>query len=489
MALYGGTATHDGNGVVTLSLDSVAYELGEAIASAQICLYRTVDVEGVWRYYKLQASTLATPSVPTTNPPTGWTDTEPTYTSGSTNSLYFTDLTLLSDGTWSYSPVSLSSSYEAAKQAYNKAVAAAKTATDYINFSTEDGLVVGDMNEDTLGNNVRIKSNSVDIRNSSTVFASFAAKLLELGKNAVDAVIEFCDGQAKLSVETQEGYSGDVTTATLSGENTTLFGSKTSSVFARYIRGLTASGVEAGKGDTAVTMQTYRAGVDVDANADIVGRHQAQVRIWASDVMKRLADTGLNQYASSEFDLTPTEIYGLTDYLRLTSRYDTTFDVVGGQLKLDATDLTFNSVNHIETSMPIRQHFRCCSCSTALTLGTSAKKVTLGTTQNYSTTLTEASGGGIKCTKAGAVMVSGTVYATGMTAGNALIAQIYKGTSELPLASAQTGTKQYVACHVSTRTILVNAGDVIYLYAYNMNAATGTVNADARTQLTVTYVS
>lgn len=94
-------------------------------ASAHITLSFVVDVEAYYRYYLLQASTLAKPSKPTTNPPSdSWTDSEPTYTAGSTNSLYFVDLTVFSDGTWSYSEVSLSSSYEAAKEAYNKAVAA-----------------------------------------------------------------------------------------------------------------------------------------------------------------------------------------------------------------------------------------------------------------------------------------------------------------------------------------------------------------------------
>ena len=65
------------------------------------------------------------PSKPTANPPGGsWVKTEPSYTSGSTNSLYFTDLTVFTDASFSYSDVSLSSSYEAAKAAYNKAMAA-----------------------------------------------------------------------------------------------------------------------------------------------------------------------------------------------------------------------------------------------------------------------------------------------------------------------------------------------------------------------------
>lgn len=99
------------------------------IAQAQITLSCVVDVEATYRYYLLQSSTLSKPSKPTANPPTGsWNDTEPTYTAGSTNSLYFVDLTVFSDGTFAYSAVSLSSSYEAAKAAYNKAQSAQTTA-------------------------------------------------------------------------------------------------------------------------------------------------------------------------------------------------------------------------------------------------------------------------------------------------------------------------------------------------------------------------
>lgn len=97
-----------------------------AKAQASITISRIVDIESVTRYYLLQSSTAATPSVPTASPPGGsWVTTEPEYTSGSTNTLYFVDRTVFTNGSFSYSAVSKSSSYEAAKAAYNKAVAAA----------------------------------------------------------------------------------------------------------------------------------------------------------------------------------------------------------------------------------------------------------------------------------------------------------------------------------------------------------------------------
>lgn len=90
-------------------------------ASAQITISKVIDVYAVYRYYKLQSSTLAKPAKPTANPPSGWSDTEPAYVSGSTNTLYFVDCNVYSDKSFSFSEVSKSSSYEAAKDAWNKA--------------------------------------------------------------------------------------------------------------------------------------------------------------------------------------------------------------------------------------------------------------------------------------------------------------------------------------------------------------------------------
>ena len=98
-------------------------------ASAAITLSSIRDLQSCTRYYLLQSSTSAKPAKPTANPPGGnWVTAEPTYTSGSTNSLYFCDLNVFSDSSFAYSDVSLSSSYEAAKAAYNKAVTAQATA-------------------------------------------------------------------------------------------------------------------------------------------------------------------------------------------------------------------------------------------------------------------------------------------------------------------------------------------------------------------------
>ena len=114
-------------------------------AKAEITISRIVDIDHVTTYYLLQSSTVAAPTKPTTNPPGGkWQTTEPSYTAGSTNTLYFVDLTVLTNGSYSYSAVSKSSSYEAAKVAYNKAQNAQNTA-DSANDKI-DNLEVGGRN-------------------------------------------------------------------------------------------------------------------------------------------------------------------------------------------------------------------------------------------------------------------------------------------------------------------------------------------------------
>lgn len=91
-------------------------------ASANITLFHIIDIDSVIIYYLLQSSTANPPAKPTTDPPGGsWTTTEPTYTEGSTDTLYTVTETKYSDGSFEYTPVSKSTAFEAAKAAYNKA--------------------------------------------------------------------------------------------------------------------------------------------------------------------------------------------------------------------------------------------------------------------------------------------------------------------------------------------------------------------------------
>lgn len=85
-----------------------------------------------------------------------------------------------------------------------KANEAAKTATNYMNF-TNNGLVIGNMQTNTLGRNVLIDLDSVDIRNNTTVLASFGESLIELGKNSARSMIELCGSVGVIKCENTSG--------------------------------------------------------------------------------------------------------------------------------------------------------------------------------------------------------------------------------------------------------------------------------------------
>lgn len=103
------------------------------LAMAEITISFERDIASVHRFYKISASS-STPADWTSSQVSnfiskgtivsGWSLTEPAYDNSTTNSLYFFDLTVFSDDTYNKSNISKSSSYEAAKQAYEEALAA-----------------------------------------------------------------------------------------------------------------------------------------------------------------------------------------------------------------------------------------------------------------------------------------------------------------------------------------------------------------------------
>jgi phage-related protein len=102
------------------------------IASDQITLTDLTDVSGTVIYYISQDSTLTPPVKPTVKEPNGWTTTEPSYTNGSDTSLYFANRTDWSNGEFTWSDVSTSSSYEAAKSAWEQSATTATKLTSYV---------------------------------------------------------------------------------------------------------------------------------------------------------------------------------------------------------------------------------------------------------------------------------------------------------------------------------------------------------------------
>ena len=83
-----------------------------------------------------------------------------------------------------------------------------------------NGLVIGNLTASSLGRNILIDSDSVDIRNGSTVLASYGDNYVYLGKGSVGSRISFCNdkfimrlnesdftmtGNTKLNLTSQHG--------------------------------------------------------------------------------------------------------------------------------------------------------------------------------------------------------------------------------------------------------------------------------------------
>lgn len=98
---------------------------------------------------------------------------------------------------------------------------AAKTATNFMEFTSGTGLQIGDKTNGTWkGFRSRITSTAFEILNEAgTAVASYGRKLIQLGKDSVDAVIELCGGKGSIKHENVGVYGETKSTLTVNGVN------------------------------------------------------------------------------------------------------------------------------------------------------------------------------------------------------------------------------------------------------------------------------
>lgn len=116
----------------------------------QITIKKERSISSTTWYYLLQPSNASAPdSTNYGNPPptysttgySGWSNIEPTYVVGDDRVLYVMVQTLYSDGTFSYSTPSISSSYEAAKDAYDEIVQAESVIEQFEELGLKKGYI------------------------------------------------------------------------------------------------------------------------------------------------------------------------------------------------------------------------------------------------------------------------------------------------------------------------------------------------------------
>ena len=150
----------------------------EILGSDTISLASVTDIQGIYRFYHLGPDK---PEVPASYPPsdTVWSRTEPEYTLGNTDNLYYVDCTVFVNLSFSYGLVQLSSDYEASKKVYADALA-----------RIDNAVKVTDNQISTAKDAIRteVSEKYYDKENLDSQFGEISTKL-EQTKNSVN--IEF----------------------------------------------------------------------------------------------------------------------------------------------------------------------------------------------------------------------------------------------------------------------------------------------------------
>lgn len=107
---------------------------------------------------------------------------------------------------------------------------ASKTASSYLAYDSTNGLQLGNKTSGSWsGFRTQITSAAFNILNSAgVILASYGAKLIELGKNATDAVIKFCGGKGQIEYDSTDDY------LQLSADNVRLKGKEVASIYSNY---------------------------------------------------------------------------------------------------------------------------------------------------------------------------------------------------------------------------------------------------------------
>lgn len=332
---------------------------------------------------------------------------------------------------------------EASKKADDACVradASAKTATNYIDSDIEENVQIGNKTSGSWkGFRTMIGKSTFDILNTAgEVVASYGAKLIELGKNAADAVIRLCGGKGEIR------YDDDNQSLDLTGPRIRLKGTEYTCIEGRYVS-------EEELTNVASKIILSKDGMTMDIE-------------------------GFGSYTNASG-----WIYPIKSTMHLSKDEFKVF--ANGNSFL----LTENGAEIKYLRYPINMHAMTVYGSSALTLSTAIKKVICGNTLTECSDFLESVDGGIKCLRQGYVLVFGFAYYKSLTAGDTVGLSVYKNTTVCG-AQRTASSAATVSAHIPVEIIPVSANDVIYMYAQNYTGARGSVSSGTSTTMTVMYI-
>lgn len=117
--------------------------------------------------------------------------------------------------------------------ALKKAVEASKTASNFISYDGTNGLQVGNKTSGAWsGYRTQMTATAFNILSEAgAVLASYGAKLIELGKNAQDAIIKLCGGKGQIEYDSSENF------IQMTGENVRVKADNMASLYSYYYDG------------------------------------------------------------------------------------------------------------------------------------------------------------------------------------------------------------------------------------------------------------
>lgn len=175
-----------------------------------ITIIDQTDLDSIKTWYIAVPRTSATPVVSPNATEAqmraaGWGTAEPGV--DTSKKLYTVQQNIFGDGTYIWGSVCLSSSYEAAIQAYNLANTANTNATKYITYvDAEHGIRVH--NENDMNNFSQLNSGGMQVYQAGDEVASFGGNAVNLGKNSPESVIKMC--YEKMAVAARYGELTDI---------------------------------------------------------------------------------------------------------------------------------------------------------------------------------------------------------------------------------------------------------------------------------------
>lgn len=195
--------------------------------------------------------------------------------------------------------------------ALSKATEAAKTASNFLSYDADNGLLIGNKTSGSWsGFRTQVTSSAFNILNSAgTALASYGAKLVELGKNATDAVIKLCGGKGQIA------YNGDNDYIELTSDNVRVRGDSLASLYAM---------------DSSAGTLTPKSAVNASSNGYILSY------VTASNDIDPKEDVGFN-YDTSMMKMNMERIILSSSYIDIMGAYDINLDVAQGEINVNGS--------------------------------------------------------------------------------------------------------------------------------------------------------